>query len=68
LGEETGLRDCPSCLGNVRLKVFACSHPAHGETTLQDCGACADHEEREPQMASGGREPAVFGALTADDR
>ena len=46
LGAEVGLRDCPTCGGNVRIKVFACDHPAHGETTLAECGACADHEER----------------------
>jgi hypothetical protein len=45
LGAETGLRDCPTCSGSVRVKVFACAHPAHGETTLAECPACPDHRE-----------------------
>jgi hypothetical protein len=45
LGEQIGTRDCPSCRGKVRLKVFACSHPAHGETTLPDCDLCEDFQE-----------------------
>jgi hypothetical protein len=42
LGEQAGLRECPSCRGSVRVKVFACRHPAHLETTLAECAACAD--------------------------
>ncbi|HVC92395.1 MAG TPA: FkbM family methyltransferase [Pirellulales bacterium] len=48
LGAESGLRECTSCRGNVHVKTFACAHPAHGETTLADCGTCADYEAREP--------------------
>jgi hypothetical protein len=51
LGEETGLRECPSCRGSVRIKVFACRHPAHHETTLAECAACTDHE---PFAEAGG--------------
>ena len=63
LGDETGLRDCPSCLGNVRLKVFACHHPAHVETTIQECLMCLDHEER---GASEGRKPPGDATLTTN--
>lgn len=43
LGEETSERKlCNTCKGKVALKVFACSHPAHGTTTLQDCRRCPD--------------------------
>jgi hypothetical protein len=45
LGDVVGHRDCPTCSGKVRLKVFACSHPAHDEPTLLDCLKCADHRE-----------------------
>jgi hypothetical protein len=44
LGPEIGLRECPSCGGHVRLKVFACRHPQHSETTLQECRGCGDFE------------------------
>jgi len=54
LGGEIGLRDCPSCLGNVRLKIFACHHPAHVETTIQECLVCPDHEEREGERGERG--------------
>jgi hypothetical protein len=40
-------RDCATCRGNVRLKVFACLHPAHEEqpeTTARDCRGCGDYE------------------------
>jgi hypothetical protein len=45
LGEVTGERLCATCRGNVRLKVFACSHPAHTETTWDECKRCPDHQE-----------------------
>lgn len=41
-GEQTGTRQCQSCNGNVRLKVFSCSHPLHRETTLPECATCRD--------------------------
>jgi hypothetical protein len=46
LGEQTGLRDCPSCRGTVRVKVFACGHPLHVETTLAECPVCPDFQSR----------------------
>jgi hypothetical protein len=46
LGEQIGFRDCPSCGGSVRVKVFACAHPAHQETTLNECTRCPDHQSR----------------------
>jgi hypothetical protein len=51
LGEQTGLRECVTCQGKVSLKVFACAHPAHRETTLGECHSCPDHE---PPDASAG--------------
>ncbi len=35
-------RECPSCRGNVRLKLFRCRHPAREpeEITLTDCQTC----------------------------
>jgi len=57
LGPETGLRDCPTCLGNVRIKVFACTHSAHVETTNQECLVCPDHGEGEERgQVTGDRE------------
>jgi len=32
---------CPTCRGNVRVKVFGCAHPVAGpETTLARCRGC----------------------------
>ena len=48
LGDPTGaLRDCQSCRGTVKAKVFACRHPAHRETTLRECQACPDWRAKE---------------------
>src|SRR5688572_29136967 len=44
LGEQVALRDCSTCSGHVQIKVFACSHPSHGETTFADCERCVDYE------------------------
>ncbi len=52
LGPQTGLRECATCAGRVRVKVFACAHPRHGETTLAECASCPDHEAREEAGAS----------------
>lgn len=41
---EPVMRDCPTCTGTVRLKVFGCDHPAHGETTMRQCRECPDYE------------------------
>ena len=46
LGNKLGERDCPSCKGNVRLKVFACQHQSHEEATIRDCQVCSDYEPR----------------------
>jgi hypothetical protein len=40
-------RNCPTCQGNVRVKVFACRHPGHAgdpTTTIKDCRTCGDYE------------------------
>jgi hypothetical protein len=46
LGPDTGqLQSCGSCPGRVRLKVFACRHPANNArpiTTLAECSRCPD--------------------------
>jgi hypothetical protein len=45
LGPPTGEeRECDTCKGRVRLKVFQCHHPAHGCTTLSQCRGCADFD------------------------
>lgn len=48
LGAQIGLQECETCGGNVRLKLFACSHPAHDETTFQQCEACPDYATAAP--------------------
>jgi hypothetical protein len=53
LGQEVGLRDCEGCRGTVKVRVFACSHPAHRETTLANCTTCGDHEERNHRGTEG---------------
>jgi hypothetical protein len=52
LAEQIGLRDCPTCQGMVRVKVFACGHPAHRETTLAECAECPDHQNRQEKADS----------------
>jgi hypothetical protein len=52
LGPQTGLRECASCGGRVRVKVYACSHPRHGETTLAECIRCEDHAPRSEDEAA----------------
>jgi len=48
LGDQVGERLCPTCGGSVRIKLFACQHPKHIETTLRDCLRCEDYvRERE---------------------
>ncbi|WP_339910220.1 hypothetical protein [Symmachiella dynata] len=44
LGDQTGERLCPTCGGSVRVKLFACGHPNHSETTMRDCLLCNDYE------------------------
>jgi hypothetical protein len=43
LGEHIGFQECQGCRGTVKLKVFACSHPSHGKTTLRHCQVCPDY-------------------------
>ncbi len=51
LGPMTGERLCADCTGRVRIKVFNCTHPAHGETTMKECAGCPDYE---PVLKAGG--------------
>jgi len=44
LGEQIGWRECPTCRGNVQLKVFTCRHARHESTTYQECEHCTDYE------------------------
>lgn len=54
LGEEIGLRNCPSCRGHVQIKVFACRHPAHAETTRDECLRCGDYVASHSANADSG--------------
>jgi hypothetical protein len=51
-GEATGeLRQCGSCQGNVREKIFQCKHPGHAlnpTTTVRACEQCADWRQDDP--------------------
>ncbi|HEV3025303.1 MAG TPA: hypothetical protein VGX76_22685 [Pirellulales bacterium] len=62
LGEQAGLRDCPSCQGNVRIKVFECRHPLHVETTLAECSRCGEYDAR---LAGGTVRHWAVGMTTA---
>lgn len=45
------MRDCPTCSGTIRLKLFACNHLGHATdptTTEKACRICGDYEERGP--------------------
>lgn len=44
LGRTIRLDDCASCKGSVKIKVFACGHPEHAETTYRGCLPCRDYE------------------------
>lgn len=64
LGNETGERECPTCNGRVRLKTFACSHPATpNNVTAQDCRSCK-FRPVEPSAAKR----AVAGGMTIHER
>jgi hypothetical protein len=43
LGEVIELRRCATCRGDVKIKIFACRHAAHQETTLAHCQECPDY-------------------------
>jgi len=44
LGKLAGLRPCETCCKTVHIKVYACRHPNHDETTLAECRLCEDYE------------------------
>jgi hypothetical protein len=46
LGPEVGFRVREGLAGTPRLPVFACRHPAHGETTVDECACCRDWVEQ----------------------
>ena len=63
LGSQTGIRKCETCQSPVQMKVFACSHEFHSETTLPDCKFCRDYE---PSLAVGrGIQSWAVGVTTA---
>ena len=58
-GEELRREQCPTCAGNVQIKVFACSK--HGECSIdkapagvRSCGSCRDFVPR-PRLSAEGR-------------
>ncbi len=62
LGEQTGLTECHTCRGSVKLKTYQCRHALHGETTLRDCERCADFE---PLLPTGTVRQWAVGMTTA---
>ena len=49
LGETIGMKNCPSCKGAVKIKIFACE--LHGQATMQKrvggcacCLSCGDYQ------------------------
>jgi hypothetical protein len=46
LGAEVGFRTQAAADGHRRLPVFACHHPAHQETTVEECRRCRDWADR----------------------
>jgi hypothetical protein len=46
LGDLLRQEHCTTCRGNVRVKVFECAHPEHQMTTIRQCAACVDYEQR----------------------
>jgi hypothetical protein len=56
-GGGQAMRECASCRGSVRLKLWACLHPGHEgrpETTTRECLGCPDYESGgEGQKAEG---------------
>lgn len=52
LGPLTGrTRDCTSCKGRVREKLYACA--VHGECSLKDCRRCKDYHATPPDEPGG---------------
>lgn len=51
LGEVAGKRPCSSCRGTVWIKAFACAHPQHRETTLDECRTCPDYAPWQSEAA-----------------
>jgi hypothetical protein len=65
LGDGVGLRGCDTCRGRVTTKVFACRHPAHESTTIQECLRCPDYE---PRLSVGEVTSWAVGVTTAPRR
>lgn len=43
-GDQVDWKECVTCGGHVRIKVFQCSHMAHERTTIEECRFCGDYE------------------------
>lgn len=65
LGPQEGTRNCLSCRGNVQQKVYACIHPAHEQSTVQECHKCADYEL---PLGKGNIKSWAVGVTTAPRR
>ena len=57
--QPTGFIECPTCQGNVRLKVFACD--LHGQCTVAKaldgiacCATCRDYSPRKDTADESG--------------
>lgn len=59
------LRECESCQGRVRLKMFACTHPARepDEVTVADCRSCPWY----PRQTTGARQLVLKNHLSPGD-
>jgi len=46
---DAGWRDCPTCRGEVKLKVFACPYHPEGVTIPQECRTCEHRVLKAPR-------------------
>ena len=68
LGGLIGLRDCSTCAGHVQVKVFACTHPRHGETTASVCLNCQDFTPRPLRNDYAATESSISAHLPLSER
>jgi ADP-heptose:LPS heptosyltransferase len=67
---ETTTRECESCGGKTRLKVFQCTHPARepDEVTMGDCRHCAyrpKHPDAKPIILRNHLSPGDVTCMSA---
>lgn len=61
------LRDCETCSGNVRQKVYECTHPGHAQnptTTYKECEKCPDYEQDQFNASDDRLDSADMGGAT----